>query len=55
MSRLGLFSLQQESGYLKAISDETNFEIDQEVKRIVDECYARTKTLLEDKKDLVAA
>ena len=38
---------------LKAYSDETHHEIDQEVKKIVDECYARTKELLESKRDLI--
>jgi len=37
----------------KAYSDETNFEIDMEVKRIVDECYANTKAILEDKRELI--
>jgi ATP-dependent Zn protease len=46
---IGLVSLQQEAGYQKAISDETNYEIDQEVRKIVDECYSRTRQLLEDK------
>jgi len=38
---------------LKAYSDETNYEIDCEVKRIVDDCYANTKELLESKRDLI--
>ena len=37
----------------KAYSDETNYEIDMEVKRIVDECYANVKNLLEDKRELI--
>ena len=53
--KIGLVSLQQDSGYQKAISDETNFEIDQEVRAIVDECYARTKKILENKHDLIVA
>lgn len=47
--KIGLVSLQQDSGYQKAISDETNYEIDQEVRQIVDECYSRTRQLLEEK------
>ena len=31
----------------------TNEEIDEEVRRIVKECYARTKVLLESKKELM--
>ena len=30
-----------------------HFEIDMEVKRIVDECYANTKAILEDKRELI--
>ena len=55
MSKLGLMSISGDGGYGKAYSDETNYEIDMEVKNIVDECYARTKSLLEDKKEAVAA
>merc|ERR1712187_1030266 len=44
----------EETG-LKAYSDETNYEIDMETKRIVDECYARVKELLESKRDLIEA
>lgn len=32
------------------MSDETNYEVDMEVKAVVDECYKRTRQLLEDKK-----
>jgi len=38
---------------VKAYSDETNHEIDLEVKKLVDECYARTKELLLSKKELI--
>ena len=38
---------------VKAYSDETTHEIDLEVKKIVDDCYARTKELLLSKKDLI--
>ena len=44
----------EESG-LRAYSDETLYEIDMETKRIVDECYANVKNLLESKKDLIEA
>lgn len=46
--KIGLVSLQNE-GYGKAISDETNYEIDNEVRQLVEECYTRTRTLLEEK------
>lgn len=38
---------------LKPYSESTNQMIDEEVKSIVDECYARTEKLLEDKKHLI--
>lgn len=47
--KVGLISMQQEQGYQKAISDETNYEIDLEIKAVVDECTARTRQLLQEK------
>jgi len=38
---------------VRAYSDETHHELDLEVKRIVDECYLRTRELLESKRDLI--
>jgi AFG3 family protein len=38
---------------VKPYSESTNEEIDEEIRRIVKECYERTKVLLEDKKDLM--
>jgi len=52
-SNLGLIGYYSEEGYHKPYSDATNELIDEEVKRIVDDCYARTKELAESKKDLV--
>ena len=34
-------------------SEETAAEIDFEVKKIVDDCYAQTKALLESKRELI--
>lgn len=39
--------------YQKPYSDHTNWEIDEEIRRIVKDQYAKTKELLEAKKDLV--
>lgn len=36
---------------MKPYSESTNEEIDEEVRRIVKECYDRTKELLESKKE----
>jgi len=52
--KIGLVSFAGDSQYgTKAYSDETTHEIDVETKRIVDECYARTKQMLEDKRELI--
>ena len=50
---LGLVSYQGEGDALKPYSEETAAEIDSEVKRLVDECYASTKELLESKRHLI--
>jgi ATP-dependent Zn protease len=52
--KIGLRSLQSE-GFAKAISDETNYEFDMEVRQVVDECYSRTRELLQDKQSLIVA
>jgi len=38
---------------VKPYSEATSEIIDEEVKKIVDECYQRTKELLTSKKDLI--
>ena len=38
---------------VKSFSDETNYEIDLEVRKLVDECYNRTKDLLTEKRELI--
>lgn len=50
---MGLRGYHTEEMSLKPYSESTHEIIDEEVKRIVDECYARTKALLESKKDLI--
>lgn len=47
--RMGLRSYNQEEMQLKPYSEGTSEIIDEEVKRVVDECYVRCKTLLESK------
>jgi AFG3 family protein len=38
---------------VKPYSEGTNEDIDEEIRRIVKECYARTKELLEGKRELM--
>ena len=51
--KLGLVSYQGESEFMKPYSEETNAEIDAEVKNLVDTCYQETKALLESKRELI--
>ncbi len=51
--RLGTLNYATEEGYEKNYSAKTNRIIDEEVKSIIDFCYAKAKELLTDKKDLV--
>ena len=51
--RLGLVGYHSEEMSVKPYSETTNEIIDEEVRRIVSECYERTKELLESKKDLI--
>ena len=54
--KIGLVSYQGSGEqYLKSYSDSTNYEIDCEVKKIVDQCYQETKELLISKKELIEA
>ena len=54
MGLVGYGSVGEES-MVKPYSDSTNAEIDEEVRRIVMECYDRTKQMLETKKHLIEA
>lgn len=51
--KIGLVSYASEESSMKPYSDSTNEIIDEEVRRIVMECYEDTKTLIESKKELV--
>ena len=51
--RLGTLNYAEEEGYQKTYSNKTNKAIDEEVKRIIDECYATCKELIASKKELV--
>jgi AFG3 family protein len=53
--RMGLRSYQQEDNQLKAYSEATSEIIDEEVKRVVDDCYAITKKILLEKQHLIKA
>jgi ATP-dependent Zn protease len=50
---LGTVNYSVEEGQMKSYSEKTGKLIDQEVKKIVDECYQRCKDILNEKKDLV--
>jgi cell division protease FtsH len=50
----GLMSYQETEG-VKAYSEHTAQRIDEEVKRIVDNCYKEVEQLLEEKKELIEA
>jgi AFG3 family protein len=51
--KIGLVSYSGEESSVKPYSDDTNQVIDEEVRRIVFECYDTTKKLLESKRDLI--
>ena len=51
--KLGTINYAVEEGQMKSYSEKTGKIIDQEAKRIVDECYARCKQILTEKQDLV--
>lgn len=51
--KLGTLNYAQEQGYQKSFSEKTNKIIDQEVSRIINQCYARSKVLLEEKRDII--
>ena len=52
---VGYGSMGGEDSFQKPYSDETNWEIDEEVRRIVSEQYALTKELLTKHKDKMQA
>lgn len=51
--KIGLVGYHSEEQSIKPYSDSTNEIIDEEVRRIVSECYEKTKELLESKKELI--
>lgn len=51
--RLGLVGYMAEESPMKPYSESTNEIIDEEVKKVVDECYEKTRELLESKKHLI--
>jgi len=53
--KLGLVGYSSEESSVKPYSDSTNEIIDEETRRIVMECYDKTKILLESKKELIHA
>ena len=53
MSDVGLINYHQEEGYQKPYAESTGTKIDNEVKKIIDECYNSTKELLESKRHLI--
>lgn len=59
-NRLGPMHYGEEEGQYPGMasqqySDETSKNIDEEVKRIIDDCYARAKQILEDNRDILEA
>jgi len=51
--RLGTLNYAQEQGYQKSFSEKTNKIIDDEISRIINEQYARSKVLLNEKRDII--
>ena len=51
--KIGLVGYQTNEGSVKPYSEFTNEIIDEEVRKVVDECYERTRELLLSKKDLI--
>lgn len=51
--KIGLVGYHSEESSIKPYSDATNELIDEEVRKVVFDCYEKTKTLLESKKDLI--
>jgi cell division protease FtsH len=53
VGNVSFYDPQQENSFTKPYSEETSKLIDQEVRKLIDEAYERTKQLLTDKKDAV--
>ncbi len=53
VGNISFYDPQQENSFTKPYSEETSKMIDQEVRKLIDEAYARTKKLLQDKKEQV--
>jgi cell division protease FtsH len=53
VGKVSFYDPQQENAFTKPYSEETGKLIDDEVRKLVDEAYARTKALLTEKKDEV--
>merc|ERR1719362_2231646 len=51
--RLGTLNYAQEQGYQKNFSEKTNKVIDEEISRVINECYAKSKTLLAEKREII--
>ena len=53
VGRVSFYDPQQENSFTKPYSEETSKIIDQEVRKLIDDGYARTKSLLMEKKEQV--
>jgi AFG3 family protein len=51
--RIGLVGYHSEEASIKPYSESTNEAIDEEMRKIVMECYDNTKKLLESKRELI--
>jgi cell division protease FtsH len=54
VGNVSYYDPQQETTFTKPYSEETSMLIDQEVRKLIDDAYVRTKDLLTDKKEQVA-
>ena len=54
VGNVSFYDPQQENSFTKPYSEETSKIIDQEVRKLIDDAFARTKKLLTDKKEEVA-
>lgn len=50
---IGPINYSSEEGFQKSFSEETGAMIDTEVRQVIDNCYARCKALLTEKRDLI--
>jgi len=51
--KMGLVVYDSENEFMKPYCEQTSEDLDEEIKKIVDECYQSTKELLESKRDLI--